>query len=294
MKLEFDTIRDARDQIDLRLARSVTEEEPERYIVFLNGRTEWIEKYDYLLDEFQLPERTGFVTWDHRGQGASGGLRAYVTDYSEYARDAQTIIAKTCGDKPYAIVSHSMGGLIAIYATLNGFIQPQCLVLSSPLLGLPNDPVPRHIARPLATALTWASCGHISSGAGSHTRRSFVDNGLTHDFDLFMKTKESPYKIPGATFAWVAATFRALSTVFNEQHLKKLNIPILIMAGTKETVVDPEAFRFWVRQATLHAKAPVKLRMIPGGKHELFSELPKYRGPTVATARSFLEEHFYV
>jgi lysophospholipase len=138
------------DRLDLRYAvhwRGTGE--PERFVVLLNGRTEWIEKYDYVAKDLALPSGTAFLTWDHRGQGASGGARSYVESYDDYAEDARRIVAEAVGDKPYALIGHSMGGLIALHATLTGRLSPRALVLLSPLLGLPNEPVPRPLARPL-------------------------------------------------------------------------------------------------------------------------------------------------
>ena len=49
--------------------------ECKRFVLFVNGRSEWIEKYHYLPELLQLPSDCGFLTLDHRGQGASGGTR---------------------------------------------------------------------------------------------------------------------------------------------------------------------------------------------------------------------------
>src|SRR5690606_3257273 len=89
-----------------------------RCIVYLNGRTEWIEKYSHLANDLRLPEDCGFLALDHRGQGGSGGARSWVASYDDYVNDTRLVIDLVIPGLPYAIVAHSMGGLIAIYGNL--------------------------------------------------------------------------------------------------------------------------------------------------------------------------------
>src|SRR3989338_4034759 len=86
-----------------------------RYLVFLNGHGEYIEKYHYLPSDLLKNEEWGFLTWDHRGQGDSEGLpRLHVTTYEELASDAGELVSKIVDDKPYMVIAHSMGGLISL------------------------------------------------------------------------------------------------------------------------------------------------------------------------------------
>jgi lysophospholipase len=278
-----------RDSLDLRYAvHYAGAGVPARFVVFLNGRTEWIEKYLYLARDLGLPDDTAFLTMDHRGQGASGGARSYVEDYDDFAKDVAKVLAEAVGDKPYAVLSHSMGGLIALYATLTGRIAPRALVLSSPLLGLPDRPVPRPLAKPLAKALSAAFLGAVSSGGGKFTETPFEQNRLTHAVELYKRMQKTPYPCPGATFGWVAASFRAIDVCFDPRRLAGLTVPTLVLGGTDESVVDRAAFQRWVKAASEHAKADVQLRVIPGARHELFSEIPSYYDQALAAARDWL------
>lgn len=287
------SVRSEDDTLDLRYGvRYAGTGEPARYVVFLNGRTEWLEKYAYVAEDLNLPDGTAFLAWDHRGQGGSGGLRSYVDDYDTYASDTARIVAQATGGKPYVVVAHSMGGLIALYSTLAGRLAPAALVLCSPLLGLPNAPVPRRLARPLATLLTMLRLGPVSSGAGDFGATPFADNTLTHQPDLYRRIQDSPFKIPGATFGWVAATFRAIDACFDPQRLAALSAPTLVLGAGAETVVDADAFKAWVLAASRDAKAEVQLRLLPGARHELLSEIPDYYEPTLAAIRSFLKPYW--
>ncbi len=286
------TTRDAKDTMDLRYGLHWQGPgEPERYVVFLNGRTEWLEKYSYLAEDLQLPAGTAFLTMDHRGQGASGGARCYVDSYDSFTSDAGKVVHEVVGKRPYVLMGHSMGGLISLLATLQGQLRPSALVLASPLLGLPDKPVPRRLAQPLASLLSTVGLGGVSSGVGRFASIPFESNILTHDAELYERMLSSPYREVGATFGWVAATFAATTTVYRPDVLAKLKAPTLVLGGSAEAVVDPRCFQDWVQAASQHASADVQLRLLPGARHELFSEIPVHYRPALAAARDWLLPH---
>ena len=292
MQWRVSTIRDRKDQIDIRYGHKPVETlATDRFVVFANGRTEFVEKYDYLVDDLKLPQNCGFLTWDHRGQGASGGARSWVASYDDYGIDAEKVISQVCGAKKYVTVAHSMGGLIALHATMRGYIKPKALILCSPLFGLPNLPVPRILAKPTSKALNHLRLGTMSSGAGNHIRRPFALNNLTHSFERYSRMQETPYKCGSATFGWVDQTFEALSVIFDPSNLEKLNVPVLVIGGTAESVVDPDAFQRWIQLASKWAPVNTELVLIPEARHELLSEIPKYYDRTVSTIRRWLDEH---
>jgi lysophospholipase len=287
------TVRDYKGELDLRYGiyyRGTGE--PSRYLFFANGRAEWLEKYCYLVGDLALDDDVAFVVWDHRGQGGSGGTQAWIDNYDHYAKDAARIVQVTAGQKPYAFMAHSMGGLISVYATLKGLISPQAMVLGSPLFGLPNKPVPRPLAKPISKLLTKMMLGAVSSGAGSFTARPFESNDLTQSREMYERIQRSPYKIPGATFEWVSATFTALEVIFDEQKLSSFTCPTLVLGGTAETVVEQKAFERWVAKAQKQSSAPVRLTMIPGARHELFSEIPKYYEVAMKESIAWIKEYF--
>lgn len=285
-------IRDDQDVLDLRYGVYFRGPgTPKKYVFFSNGRSEWLEKYAYLALDLQLDQDTALVMWDHRGQGASGGTPAWIDNYDTYARDTARIVAATAQDKPYMFMAHSMGGLIALYSTLTGKISPQAMVLGSPLLGLPNSPVPRPLAKPLSLLLTQMGLGAVSSGAGTFTNRPFESNDLTQSRVLYERIQRSPFKIPGATFEWVSATFKAIDVIFDSTNLAKLTCPTLILGGTAETVVDQAAFGQWVKKAQELVPTPVQLTMLPDARHEIFSEVPQIYQAALREATSWMKAY---
>lgn len=264
-------------------------DEPTRYIVYMNGRTEWIEKNMELPELLNLPENCGFLSMDHRGQGASGGARSYIRTYDDYILDAKRVIEEALEGKPYVILGHSMGGLISIYGVLRGVFTPYSMALNSPLLKLVEHPLPNIVALPVAQTLTLLGFAKQRSGAGSYDKSAFARNKLTHDPDAYMVSCNSPYRVPSATFGWVTSTFKALSYVHSASALKKLSAPTLILSPSEEVVVDPKGQILWVKNASKYAKVDVQLVTIHGARHETFSELPVYRDRGLSSVRSWFK-----
>lgn len=291
-KFRIETVRDQNDSVNIRYG-ICGNERANRYVFFLNGRTEWVEKYSYIPFDLNIPSDTTFVAIDHRGQGGSGGARAFVETYDDYASDLKAVIEKVTHGKPYVVVGHSMGCLIGLYATLTGKINPECLALSSPLFGLPNVPVPTPIARPLSKFLTTFGLANVSSGGGNFSRSRFESNKLTHDIDMFKRIQDSPYKVPGATFGWVSATFAAIDTIFDDEKLKHFRTPTLVLCGSEEEIVDPDSIRRWVRINSERSGLDVRYHTIAGGKHELLSEIPAIYSQAISFIKSFLQLNFF-
>lgn len=261
---------------------------PTKAIVLLNGRAEWIEKYSFIPDELGLDQETLWITMDHRGQGVSAGKRAFIDSYATYAADLQSVIAAAAGDLPYSIIAHSMGGLIALYATLTSVIAPASMVLCSPLLGIPNSPIPARISRPLSRALTQLGLGGLYSGSGTYSRNGFPGNTLTSSMTGYMRMVQSPYPLPAASMGWVDATFKACDLVFNKEYVQGLKAPTLVIGGSAERVVEAAALSRWVQCAQQNATPPVEYCLIPDGRHELLNEGPVVRAQTLSEIRRWL------
>jgi lysophospholipase len=291
--LRVQSIRNPQGLLDLRYGVwSEGDESPKQYVVFVNGRTEWIEKYTYLPTDLKLGKDVGFVSWDHRGQGASGGARAHVEDYGDFAADAAKVIEVATKGCPYVVVTHSMGGLVILTAIMNGLIKPKAVLMSSPLLGLPSKPLPTAIARPVARGVTSLGLGTVHIPAvGEFEKADFASNILTGSPERFARLKATPYPCPTPTFGWLDATFRATAYIFEAKNLGSYNTPTRVMVGEDEQVVDIGKIKSWVEVAKKCAPAQVEFVAFTGAKHELFSESEDHYRKAVAVVQSFLGEH---
>lgn len=244
-----------------------------RVVLFINGRSEWIEKYDSLPDELDPECQDTWITFDHRGQGASGGLRAHVANISEYVADLEHIVKLTCDCSPYAIVAHSMGALIALVAVLQGRLAPQALVMSAPLLLMPRRQMPRWCMHLISSLYCRLGYGQRYAPVRAYGfPPTLANNPFTSDAGAFARIESSPYVLPKPTLAWVRAMLLATDQVFDPKNLATLATPCLLFSGTDERIVDPEGFSLWTECARRYSKAPVWQVTIPTAKHEIFNE----------------------
>ena len=165
-----------------------------------------------------------------------------------------------------------MGGLISLVAIMKGLINPRCLVLCSPLLGMPNRPMPAKLGFQAARLLTKLHLGHLNTGVGGYWKKDFSINILTHSAERFKIIQQTKYPCATATFEWVKASYEATQFVLQPENLEKLTMPVLILSGTDERVVDPSGTQKWVAEASKYAKAGVDFHWIQGGFHELLFE----------------------
>lgn len=258
-----------------------------RYVLFVNGRSEWIEKYHDLPALLNLPKDCGFLTLDHRGQGASGGIRGDVETYDHYVEDLKTVVDQVIGDAPYVALAHSMGGLILSLAVLQDKLHPQSMVLASPFFGLPRASLPPGFVNRLAKTLHSAGLGKRKLGIANSKPGRFKRNRLTHDRGRFEAMQACPYPVPSATIQWIAESVKAIETIHQPKLLEQLSIPTLVMIGSKETVVDRTALGKWASLAQSLSNTDIKYHQFKGSRHELFSESDEIRLPAIKMTRQW-------
>jgi len=75
------------------------------------------------------------TTWDLRGHGRSEGPRGFVKEFRRFHLDlAEQVGELQRAGRRVVVVSHSLGGLIALGAVAAGLTRPDFLVLSAPAL----------------------------------------------------------------------------------------------------------------------------------------------------------------
>lgn len=251
-----------------------------RAVLFLNGRSEYIEKYQDLADDTDFFDCT-WVMMDHRGQGASEGLKSHVSSYEVFAKDAQAVVTETIGSQNYVLIAHSMGGLIALYGTMKGILRPDALVLCSPLFGI-FTPMPLFLAKVVARLLNHTPIRTWSTGANIDRREKFEGNILTQSKERFERMSASAFRGSPPTFGWIQATFEGLATIFNRRNIQKLKIPVAIIVGDKEKVVDRLAYEGWIKSRETLSGTKTSFKLVPGAEHELLNEDDKYRDIALA------------
>jgi lysophospholipase len=245
-------------------------------VILSPGRTEYIEKH--ATTAIDLVAR-GFnvLLIDQRGQGWSDRLTAnpmagHMDDFQKAAIHLGLAV-EAVSDRltgPHIMLCHSMGGCIGLEAILMGKL-PNLVgaAFSAPMWGLH---VPAY-AKPM-TRVTNAL--GLSEKIAPTTPQSwkpepFEGNAITHDPAQFARNNalflaEPALQIGGPTNGWIAGAFATMDT-FTAERLKGVDLPVLVVSGEADAVVDNSSH---VRIAGQMPKST--LRTISGAKHELLHE----------------------
>ena len=246
----------------------------EKWLVLVNGRNEYIEKYGYLPFDLNLPANWGLLTWDHQGQGDSTGQRGHIDSFMDYVRDARAVIETVLpANADYDIVSHSMGALISASGIISGQLSTKKFAMISPFFGVPNDTLPVTVSRVLSSTMATFRLGRVYvNGSGLMPNRDFCDNDKTYNRERYLQQALSPYRSSQITFGWLQAAFDALKQVHDEARLQRFaNIPCLILQASEETVVDVAAIENWAKLVREQGAEVTSYTLSPA-KHELLSE----------------------
>ncbi len=216
-------------------------------------------------------------SWDMRGHGRSEGKRGYVASFSEFSEDLHCFVQhlKKSGKltQPFALVGHSMGGLVTLRLLLeHGDEGAGAVVLSSPLLGVSVRVPP---LKDLAAKVLFRVFPQFTMGNELRydvlTRdqewvKTYTADSLRHD-------KISP-----------ALYFGMLdSMTFVKENISKVSVPILVLAAGDDRVVSRSEIEAAFPRIGSKNK---KLIIYDGSYHEIFNDLDRLR--VFADMNSFL------
>ncbi|QTA81745.1 Serine aminopeptidase, S33-type [Desulfonema limicola] len=191
---------------------------------------------------------------DWRGQGLSSRMlpnpyKGFVKTYDDYTRDLYqfiTTIVKPKAREPLIILSHSMGGHIAVryLHDFPGIISKAILI--SPMIDINTYPFPKRFARLLTFFAYKSGMGHLyAPGKGDYyptSKKTFVNNVLTSDFKRYMDEKYAVDKNPalglgGVTYGWLQASFESIDIIKTPGYVNNINIPVLLISAGSDRVV---------------------------------------------------------
>lgn len=259
-------------------------------VLLVPGRTEYVEKYGRAARDLRA---RGFATLviDLRGQGLADRplqdrLTGHVGDFAEYQLDIDAMLEFAVArglPQPYYLMSHSMGGCIALRATLRG-LAIKAAAFSAPMWGISIAAWLRPAALALSTAARWFGIdGKYAPGTGPKTyvvAQDFAGNTLTSDREMwdYMRTQalaQPDLTLGGPSLGWLNA---ALAECGALARLPAPDLPCFTALGTAEKIVDV---------------APVHLRMAtwPKGRLELFAAAEhEVMMETPATRKAFFDQ----
>jgi len=266
---------------------------PRGTIIISPGRTEFIEKYFELVENF-LSRRFTVMVIDHRGQGLSSRLledplKSYVGQFQDYADDLGYVIDELGAHlpKPHVVLSHSMGGCIALQPVISGTINPALMICSAPMLSIfeVDTPILRGIIR--VSSLFGQSEKHLPfSKRKDGMPVAYKGNKLTSDrvrFDRWASyfTHVPSLRLAGPTIGWVNASLNGMK--FVNRNAAQVKTPTLIISAGADPIVDPSTHK------TFAEKSGAMLKVVPGARHELFLEQDEYRDQFLKIVDDYLE-----
>jgi alpha-beta hydrolase superfamily lysophospholipase len=227
-------------------------------ILVVHGVAEHAGRYRHVADRL-VGLGLRVVVPDHRGHGRSGGKRLLVRDLSEFTADLETLRRlEAVEGRPTYLLGHSMGGEIALDYALDHQDALAALVLSAPAV-LPGDdinPMLMRVAKVLGRLVPGLPGQKLSSASISR------DPAVVKAYD------EDPLVFRGALSAGIGGAMLRTMEGFPSR-LPSLRLPLLVLSGTEDKLVNPEGAKLVDRLAGSTDKT---LKMYPGLYHEVFNE----------------------
>lgn len=193
---------------------------------------------------------------DLRGNGGSGGTRAYVGRWSDYLDDVEWQLAavrSSHADVPVVLLGHSLGGLIALDYVTSGRPAPDLLVLSSPALASTIPGWKKMLARALS-----------GIAPTMRIRNDLTGDQLSADPTVGERYFTDPLVVRTTTTRLAAEALGSQERVAGR--VEKLAIPTLVFHGSADTIVPVGS------SEPLAAIPGVRRTVYPDLRHETLNE----------------------
>lgn len=263
--------------------------------LLLPGRTEYIEKYGAMIQKL-LDRDMNVVVIDLQGQGLSerhDGIetQGHIVDFLDYQNDVTAALAIpeiAALPGPRILFTHSMGGCIGLRSIIEG-LDVKAAIFSSPMWGIQNDAA----FRPFLGAVTNVGKPFkLDKALAPGTKptfyvleETFEDNNITNDpvHYALMQSHLSAHPelgLGGPTFRWVSQAAKEMAGL---RAATIPDIPMLILLGTNEKVIDAKAV---IKRTKTLPNA--QLEMLKDSKHEIWMETPEIQAKAWDLTDEFL------
>ena len=232
-------------------------------VIFLHGFTEHSGRYAELAERL-CSEGYAVYAMDLRGHGKSAGDRAFVRSFDEFLADLDAfleVVRRSEPDKPLFLFGHSMGGAIIAHYAITRRPEVRGLLLSAPPVSVGSRVFP--ILRRLASLLSRL-----------FPRLRVVRMGfqfLSRDAEVVAQFNSDPLVFHGRFPVRIGAEILQAAKHLQD-HAEAIRLPLLILQGTGDRVVDPQGAEQLHEQAASRDK---KLRLYAGLYHDLLHEPEK-------------------
>ncbi|MFK2899766.1 alpha/beta hydrolase [Dyella jejuensis] len=243
-------------------------------VLIVHGLGEHGGRYEALAQWF-LARGYAARSYDQRGHGLTPGQRAALRHDDDLLRDLSAVYQDYAASfgKPPLLLGHSMGGLVALRAVLDGRVEPPALVLSSPALRTFETPWLRRLA-------------HLLSRVAPNLplRSRLPLEKLSHDAKVIEEYRNDP--LCGGWITPRMADFIFSAGASSIADAWRLRVPTLLLVAGSDRLVDPSGSRQFADSAW--ATRQLTSRFFDTLFHELFSETETGRHQVLAQLAEWL------
>jgi alpha-beta hydrolase superfamily lysophospholipase len=241
-------------------------------VVLLHGYIDHIGMLRHLIRHC-LEQNLAVAAYDLPGHGLSSGQRMAIDDFSEYAEVFDAFLERIHLHlpEPFYFIGHSTGCAIAFEYLVHA---PQYtferLIFVAPLV--------RHVHWHISKIpYVFGKIFHINT-----VPRRYSD--ISSDPAFLQVLRRDPLQTDYVPFHWIRALHRWYQRI---QDVPGLPVDVLILQGTRDTVVDWEYnIPFLDRKLTR-----TQVLWIEGGGHQLLNETPAIREKVLQAIKSSLEKN---
>jgi len=234
--------------------------EPRAVLVLVHGLAEHSGRYGNVAGYF-VSRGYAIYGLDHQGHGRSPGLRCYVDSFSRYSDDLAAfleIVRRRHPAKSFFLLGHSIGATISTDCLCRRSQDVKGFISSAISLKIGKGISPFHvaIARLLSRIIPKLPVSNLSSAT------------ISSDPKVVKAYDDDPLIYRGKIRARSGAELiKAMQLLAGE--LRKLEVPLLVLHGEADRMVDPESSRLLYESAGSKDKT---LKMYSGFYHEIMNE----------------------
>lgn len=233
-------------------------------IIFLHGSGEYSEKYTRFAEWFFDKNIDVFIP-DLRGHGRSAGSVCHVDNFNEYTFDLDIFVnfvdKAWTSDKKTFLVSHSLGGLIAIFYALNFSYSFKGIVLCSPCLKLKLK---------IEHVMAWLANIFYKILGDRHFSSHIKPMMATHDKYILERFMKDPLIHHVVTASFYVQMLNAMRYV--KERTADFKRPFLFLQPGDDKICDINAADdFYKRSGSVDKE----YKLYPGFYHELLNEIDR-------------------
>ena len=236
------------------------ESETKAALIVVHGVAEHCGRYMNLVNAL-VPEGFSVYGLDHYGHGRSGGRRLFVPSFKVYTQCLDMLVDRVREwepDKKCFLVGHSMGGLITASYLLDRQDKVDGAVFSGPAVKVPDNISPLTIWAARLFSKLFPTLGIKQLEADRISRDPEVVRAYIND----------PLVSTGKLTARLAEQLLHTCLTIGKE-AEKIRIPVLILQGGADALVDPGGAR---RFHASVSSADKELEIYAEKFHEIFND----------------------